>query len=82
MLQIFEVTKEDEGVYRCVASNSAGRGISHEARLVVTTGEFSHSALCRENRTWSCSFSTTTVVVDRGPTVSVLLGSVLEENNV
>lgn len=38
VLQILEVTKEDEGVYRCVVSNSAGKDISHEARLNVTTG--------------------------------------------
>lgn len=38
MLQILEVTKEDEGAYRCVASNSARREISHAARLTVTTG--------------------------------------------
>lgn len=39
VLQILEVTKEDEGAYRCVASNSARQDISHEARLTVTTGE-------------------------------------------
>ncbi|XP_038557041.1 immunoglobulin superfamily DCC subclass member 4 isoform X2 [Micropterus salmoides] len=38
VLQILEVTKEDEGAYRCVASNSARKDISHEARLTVTTG--------------------------------------------
>ncbi|XP_069546589.1 immunoglobulin superfamily DCC subclass member 4 [Brachyistius frenatus] len=38
VLQILEVTKEDEGVYRCVASNSARKDISHEAGLAVTTG--------------------------------------------
>ncbi|KAM9366474.1 immunoglobulin superfamily DCC subclass member 4 [Symphorus nematophorus] len=38
VLQILEVTKEDEGAYRCVASNSARKDISHEARLSVTTG--------------------------------------------
>ncbi|XP_030578221.1 immunoglobulin superfamily DCC subclass member 4 [Archocentrus centrarchus] len=38
VLQILEVTKHDEGVYRCVASNSAGKDISHEARLSVTSG--------------------------------------------
>uniref|UniRef100_A0A3Q1H4I1 Immunoglobulin superfamily, DCC subclass, member 4 n=1 Tax=Anabas testudineus TaxID=64144 RepID=A0A3Q1H4I1_ANATE len=38
VLQILEVTTEDEGAYRCVASNSAGKDISHEARLTVTTG--------------------------------------------
>uniref|UniRef100_A0A3B4ZKX6 Immunoglobulin superfamily DCC subclass member 4-like n=1 Tax=Stegastes partitus TaxID=144197 RepID=A0A3B4ZKX6_9TELE len=37
VLQILEVTKEDEGVYRCVASNSARKDISHEARLTVST---------------------------------------------
>uniref|UniRef100_A0A3Q0SHC1 Immunoglobulin superfamily DCC subclass member 4 n=1 Tax=Amphilophus citrinellus TaxID=61819 RepID=A0A3Q0SHC1_AMPCI len=37
VLQILEVTKHDEGVYRCVASNSAGKDISHEARLSVTS---------------------------------------------
>ncbi|XP_040057530.2 immunoglobulin superfamily DCC subclass member 4 isoform X1 [Gasterosteus aculeatus] len=37
VLQILEVTKEDEGAYRCVASNSARREISHAARLTVTT---------------------------------------------
>lgn len=39
VLQILEVTKEDEGAYRCVASNSARKDISHEARLTVTTGK-------------------------------------------
>ncbi|XP_071344958.1 immunoglobulin superfamily DCC subclass member 4 isoform X2 [Trachinotus anak] len=38
LLQILEVTKEDEGAYRCVASNSARKDISHEARLTVTSG--------------------------------------------
>ncbi|XP_034434869.1 immunoglobulin superfamily DCC subclass member 4 isoform X1 [Hippoglossus hippoglossus] len=38
VLQILEVTKEDEGAYRCVASNSARKDISHEALLTVTTG--------------------------------------------
>ncbi|CAK6958896.1 immunoglobulin superfamily DCC subclass member 4 isoform X2 [Scomber scombrus] len=38
VLQILEVTKEDEGAYSCVASNSARKDISHEARLTVTTG--------------------------------------------
>ncbi|XP_032369275.1 immunoglobulin superfamily DCC subclass member 4 isoform X1 [Etheostoma spectabile] len=38
VLQILEVTKEDEGAYRCVASNSARKDISHEARLTVSTG--------------------------------------------
>uniref|UniRef100_A0A3P9MQ39 Immunoglobulin superfamily, DCC subclass, member 4 n=1 Tax=Oryzias latipes TaxID=8090 RepID=A0A3P9MQ39_ORYLA len=38
VLQILEVTKQDEGSYRCVASNSAGRETSDEARLTVTTG--------------------------------------------
>lgn len=38
VLQILEVTKEDEGDYRCVASNSARIHISHEARLTVSTG--------------------------------------------
>ncbi|KAM9860850.1 immunoglobulin superfamily DCC subclass member 4 [Aulostomus maculatus] len=38
VLQILEVTKEDEGVYRCVASNSARKDISHETRLTVTPG--------------------------------------------
>uniref|UniRef100_A0A8C5NCD1 Immunoglobulin superfamily DCC subclass member 4-like n=1 Tax=Gouania willdenowi TaxID=441366 RepID=A0A8C5NCD1_GOUWI len=38
VLQILEVTKVDEGAYRCVASNSARRDISHEAKLSVTTG--------------------------------------------
>lgn len=41
MLQILEVAKEDEGAYRCVASNSARKDISHEARLIVTIGEVS-----------------------------------------
>lgn len=45
VLQILEVTKEDEGAYRCVASNSARKDISHEARLTVTTGEVCCSAL-------------------------------------
>ncbi|XP_061670543.1 immunoglobulin superfamily DCC subclass member 4 [Syngnathoides biaculeatus] len=36
VLQILEVTTEDEGAYRCVASNSAGRDMSHESRLTVT----------------------------------------------
>ncbi|XP_076612465.1 immunoglobulin superfamily DCC subclass member 4 [Chaetodon auriga] len=38
VLQILEVTKEDEGAYRCVASNSARKDISHEAGLTVITG--------------------------------------------
>ncbi|XP_068178194.1 immunoglobulin superfamily DCC subclass member 4 [Antennarius striatus] len=38
VLQILEVTKEDEGVYRCVAFNSARKDISREAKLTVTTG--------------------------------------------
>ncbi|XP_073320165.1 immunoglobulin superfamily DCC subclass member 4 [Pagrus major] len=38
VLQILEVTKEDEGAYRCVSSNSARKDMSHEARLTVTTG--------------------------------------------
>ncbi|XP_038145772.1 immunoglobulin superfamily DCC subclass member 4 isoform X1 [Cyprinodon tularosa] len=38
VLQILKVTKEDEGIYQCVASNSAGKDISTEARLTVTTG--------------------------------------------
>ncbi|XP_017279135.1 immunoglobulin superfamily DCC subclass member 4 [Kryptolebias marmoratus] len=37
VLQILEVTKEDEGVYCCVASNSARKDISDEARLSVST---------------------------------------------
>ncbi|XP_043953757.1 immunoglobulin superfamily DCC subclass member 4 isoform X1 [Gambusia affinis] len=38
VLQILKVTKEDEGFYRCVASNSERKNISREARLTVTTG--------------------------------------------
>ncbi|XP_051918794.1 immunoglobulin superfamily DCC subclass member 4 isoform X1 [Hippocampus zosterae] len=38
VLQILEVTREDEGTYRCVAFNSARRDISHEAQLTVTAG--------------------------------------------
>ncbi|XP_061880294.1 immunoglobulin superfamily DCC subclass member 4 [Entelurus aequoreus] len=38
VLHILEVAKEDEGAYRCVASNSAGRNVSHESLLTVTTG--------------------------------------------
>ncbi|XP_027871242.1 immunoglobulin superfamily DCC subclass member 4 isoform X1 [Xiphophorus couchianus] len=38
VLQILKVTKEDEGFYRCVASNSERKNISSEARLTVTTG--------------------------------------------
>ncbi|KAG7482590.1 immunoglobulin superfamily DCC subclass member 4-like [Solea senegalensis] len=38
VLQILEVSKEDEGAYRCVVSNSARKDVSHEARLTVTTG--------------------------------------------
>uniref|UniRef100_A0A3B4TLB8 Immunoglobulin superfamily DCC subclass member 4 n=1 Tax=Seriola dumerili TaxID=41447 RepID=A0A3B4TLB8_SERDU len=37
VLQILEVTKQDEGAYRCVASNSARKDISHEAKLTVTS---------------------------------------------
>lgn len=43
MLQILGVTKKDEGVYRCVVSNSARTDVSREARLTVTIGEFFHS---------------------------------------
>lgn len=39
VLQILEVTKADEGVYRCVVSNSARKDISHEAKLIVTPSE-------------------------------------------
>jgi len=39
VLQILEVTQEDEGAYRCVASNSARRDVSREARLAVNTGK-------------------------------------------
>ncbi|TNN43704.1 Immunoglobulin superfamily DCC subclass member 4 [Liparis tanakae] len=39
VLQILEVTQEDEGAYRCVASNSARRDVSREARLAVSTGK-------------------------------------------
>nr|XP_057945147.1 immunoglobulin superfamily DCC subclass member 4 isoform X2 [Doryrhamphus excisus] len=38
VLHILEVTKEDEGAYRCVASNSAGRDVSHESELTVSPG--------------------------------------------
>nr|XP_046232193.1 immunoglobulin superfamily DCC subclass member 4 isoform X2 [Scatophagus argus] len=38
VLQILEVTKEDEGGYRCVVSNSARKDISQEAKLTITTG--------------------------------------------
>ncbi|CAL1604246.1 unnamed protein product [Knipowitschia caucasica] len=38
VLQIVEVSEEDEATYRCVVSNSAGRDTSHEARLTVSTG--------------------------------------------
>ncbi|XP_076011854.1 immunoglobulin superfamily DCC subclass member 4 isoform X2 [Genypterus blacodes] len=38
VLQILEVTKEDEGDYRCVVSNSARKDISNEASLSVTSG--------------------------------------------
>ncbi|KAM4744305.1 immunoglobulin superfamily DCC subclass member 4 isoform 2-T2 [Anableps anableps] len=38
VLQILKVTKEDEGFYRCVASSSARKNISNEARLTVMTG--------------------------------------------
>lgn len=38
VFQILEVTKEDEGAYRCVASNSAAKDVSREAKLTVTTG--------------------------------------------
>lgn len=41
VLQILEVAKEDEGSYRCVASNSARKDISHEASLTVAPGELS-----------------------------------------
>lgn len=39
VLQILEVAKEDEGSYRCVASNSARKDVSHEASLTVAPGE-------------------------------------------
>uniref|UniRef100_A0A667W7V3 Ig-like domain-containing protein n=1 Tax=Myripristis murdjan TaxID=586833 RepID=A0A667W7V3_9TELE len=38
VLQILGVTKEDEGAYRCVASNSARKLVSQEASLTVITG--------------------------------------------
>uniref|UniRef100_A0A8D3A642 Immunoglobulin superfamily DCC subclass member 4 n=1 Tax=Scophthalmus maximus TaxID=52904 RepID=A0A8D3A642_SCOMX len=47
VLQILEVTKEDEGAYRCVASNSARKDISHEARLTVPAGELHHLRMPR-----------------------------------
>ncbi|KAM4602687.1 immunoglobulin superfamily DCC subclass member 4 [Polymixia lowei] len=37
VLQILGVTKEDEGAYRCVASNSARKRLSQEAGLAITT---------------------------------------------
>ncbi|XP_024151393.1 immunoglobulin superfamily DCC subclass member 4 isoform X2 [Oryzias melastigma] len=60
VLQILEVTKQDEGLYRCVASNSAGKEISDEARLTVTTG--SNEAL------------SPLVIVARPQNVTVMLG--------
>lgn len=45
VLQLLEVTREDEGAYRCVVSNSARKDMSHEARLAVTTGEGCRVAL-------------------------------------
>ncbi|XP_056135262.1 immunoglobulin superfamily DCC subclass member 4 [Lampris incognitus] len=38
VLQILEVTRGDEGAYRCVASNSAKTRLSLEASLTITTG--------------------------------------------
>ncbi|KAM6981411.1 immunoglobulin superfamily DCC subclass member 4 [Aplochiton taeniatus] len=38
VLQILGVTKEDEGTYRCVASNAARKRLSLDATLTVTTG--------------------------------------------
>ncbi|XP_055010673.1 immunoglobulin superfamily DCC subclass member 4 [Boleophthalmus pectinirostris] len=38
VLQIVEVSLEDEGSYRCIVSNSARRDISQEAKLTVSTG--------------------------------------------
>ncbi|KAM6942921.1 immunoglobulin superfamily DCC subclass member 4 [Xenentodon cancila] len=38
VLQILAVTKEDEGLYRCAAINSARKDISDEAKLTVTAG--------------------------------------------
>lgn len=62
VLQILEVAKEDEGSYRCVASNSARKDISHEARLTVAPGEVS-SLLVSLNRPavgtgWILTFGT------------------------
>ena len=44
VLQILGVTSKDEGVYRCVASNSVRRDVSDEARLTVSAGEVCCSA--------------------------------------
>ncbi|XP_062845876.1 immunoglobulin superfamily DCC subclass member 4 isoform X2 [Trichomycterus rosablanca] len=38
ILHILEVTEEDQGSYRCVASNSAHKRYSHDASLTVTSG--------------------------------------------
>ncbi|XP_072321007.1 immunoglobulin superfamily DCC subclass member 4 [Eucyclogobius newberryi] len=38
VLQIVEVSPEDDGSYRCIVSNSARKDISQEAKLTVSTG--------------------------------------------
>ena len=39
VLQILEVSEEDEGFYRCIVSNPARAEASQEAKLTVSTGK-------------------------------------------
>lgn len=43
ILQVLDVTADDGGLYRCVASNSAHKLYSQDALLTVTSGTNSHT---------------------------------------